>query len=352
MEELYNKKLWHQLTLKLSQFVKDPLLAQSDNLVKLYQNFIADFEHRINALALVEIIIIVTKQIKDPKEALEFLEKSKENVKSSDEAMTLCLTAMGNIKLDQSDMDGTKAIIKEAQVILDTLDGVTTVHGRFYELSSNYYKRIGNHADYYRDALRFLGCMDLNDIPSGEQAVRAFNLGLAAILGKNVYNFGELLAHPILESLRSGENKWLIDLLFAFNSGNIAKFKALSSVWQNQADLAAHNLQMTQKISLLCLMEMTFKRPAVNRQLTFKEIADEVLLPLNEVELLVMKALSLGLVKGSIDEVEQRIHMTWVQPRVLDLEQIGTLRQKMENWSQSVVQMEELVEIKACDILT
>ena len=35
-----------------------------------------------------------------------------------------------------------------------------------------------------------------------------------------------------------------------------------------------------------------------------------------------MKALSLGLVKGHIDEVEQRIHMTWVQPRVLDLEQV------------------------------
>ena len=35
-----------------------------------------------------------------------------------------------------------------------------------------------------------------------------------------------------------------------------------------------------------------------------------------------MKALSLGLVKGCIDEVEHRVHMTWVQPRVLDLDQV------------------------------
>lgn len=35
-----------------------------------------------------------------------------------------------------------------------------------------------------------------------------------------------------------------------------------------------------------------------------------------------MKALSLGLLKGSIDEVDQKVHMTWVQPRVLDLEQV------------------------------
>jgi len=152
--------------------------------------------------------------------------------------------------------------------------------------------------------------------------------------------------------LKGTEKSWLIDLLYAFNSGDIAKFKALNSVWQSQPDLVAHNLQMQQKISLLCLMEMTFKRPAVNRQLTFEEIASEVLLPLNEVELLVMKALSLGLVKGSIDEVERRVHMTWVQPRVLDRDQIATLKQKMEHWATSVVEMEKLVEVSACDILT
>jgi 26S proteasome regulatory subunit N9 len=35
-----------------------------------------------------------------------------------------------------------------------------------------------------------------------------------------------------------------------------------------------------------------------------------------------MKALCLGLLKGSIDQVEQKVHMTWVQPRVLDKEQV------------------------------
>lgn len=48
---------------------------------------------------------------------------------------------------------------------------------------------------------------------------------------------------------------------------------------------------------------MTFKRPSHNRQLTFTEIANETKLPLNEIELLVMKALSQGLVKGAIDQV-------------------------------------------------
>lgn len=37
-----------------------------------------------------------------------------------------------------------------------------------------------------------------------------------------------------------------------------------------------------------------------------------------------MKALSVGLIKGNIDEVDQKVQMTWVQPRVLDLQQVST----------------------------
>lgn len=42
-----------------------------------------------------------------------------------------------------------------------------------------------------------------------------------------------------------------------------------------------------------------------------------------------MKALSVGLVKGSIDEVDKRVHMTWVQPRVLDLQQVMCLKYRV-----------------------
>ena len=35
-----------------------------------------------------------------------------------------------------------------------------------------------------------------------------------------------------------------------------------------------------------------------------------------------MRALSLGLVKGSLDGVDQIAHLHWVQPRVLDAAQV------------------------------
>lgn len=51
--------------------------------------------------------------------------------------------------------------------MLNNLPGVTSVHGRFYDLSSKYYRIIGNHAAYYKDALRYLGCVDIKDLHGG-----------------------------------------------------------------------------------------------------------------------------------------------------------------------------------------
>ena len=65
-----------------------------------------------------------------------------------------------------------------------------------------------------------------------------------------------------------------------------------------------------------------------------------------------MKALSLGLVRGSIDQVDQSVTMTWVQPRVLDRDQISTMQKRLAQWCQDVKNMEMLVENKAHDILT
>ena len=73
-------------------------------------------------------------------------------------------------------------------------------------------------------------------MPSAEQADRAFNIGLAAIVGDGVYNFGELLAHDILAALNGTPNEWLIQVLYAFNSGDIEKFNALKEKWGQQVN--------------------------------------------------------------------------------------------------------------------
>lgn len=124
------------------------------------------------------------------------------------------------------------------------------------KLNTVHFRIQGDHAQYYRTALRYLGCIELSSLNDETKHQHAFFLGLAALLGEGVYNLGELLAHPILESLKRYDTVWLIQLLYAFNAGDITKFESMKTKWSAIADLAAQELFLRQKISLLCLMEV------------------------------------------------------------------------------------------------
>jgi 26S proteasome regulatory subunit N9 len=45
-----------------------------------------------------------------------------------------------------------------------------------------------------------------------------------------------------------------------------------------------------------------------------------------------MKALSLKLIKGYINQVEEKIVINWIQPKYLDKEKIKVLYVRFENW--------------------
>lgn len=351
VEEYYNKKLWHQLTKMIQQIVKEP--SQQDNLITMYKEFLVEIEARLDPLALVMIAQSVMERFTDPVEAVAFVEKIQEKTKLNKEAFVLCRVLVGKVKLHKyNELKETKNILEEAEKVLDEIDGVSPVHSQFYLLCSDLYKIETKYREFYSASLKYLGCTDLEDLSKEEQAKHAYYLSLAALLGDKVFNFGELLAHKVLESLKGTENAWLIDLLFVFNCGDVAKFRAMKSQWSSQADLAKNEMKLFEKICLLCLMEMTFRREATQRHIAFTEIAKETTLPVEQVELLIMKALSQGLVKGRIDEVEQCVMLTWVQPRVLDKQQLVTMTNKIESWCQSVQSMELMIENKAGEILT
>jgi len=353
IEELYNNKLWHQLTLQLQEMVKLPSFKEGDKLIKLYNEFIVDFDSKLNPLSLVQIAMVVLERFEKAEEGQAFIEQVGEKVKKNDEAYAMTRILVGKIKLHKYDKRReTQDLLEEVDKTLSEIDGVSPVHSQFYLLSSDLYRIEGKHADFYRSSLRFLGCTDYEGLSKEEQAKHAFFLSLAALLGDGVYNFGELLAHKILESLKGTENEWLIDLLFAFNSGQVEKFRQLKPKWSTQPDLCTNETLLFEKVCLLCLMEMIFRREATHRVIPFTDIAKETTLPVDQIELLTMKALSQGLVKGKIDQVSGVIQMTWVQPRVLNKQQVKVMMNKIESWSQSVSSMEVMIENKAGEILT
>ena len=107
-----------------------------------------------------------------------------------------------------------QSLIEELEVLINEIDRVGFVHGQFYMLASRFYMKEGIHADYYRASLHFLGCTELNTLAKDDRIDQAFKLSLAALLGKDIFNFGELLAHPILDDLKGTDKVLFICLKY------------------------------------------------------------------------------------------------------------------------------------------
>lgn len=194
-----------------------------------------------------------------------------------------------------------------------------------------------------------MACIDLKDLSASERKGRAYDLAIAALVSDTIYNFGELLLHPILEALKKDE-AWLYDLLFAFNRGDLAAYDVLAGHISSNPLLAEHQDGLRQKIYLAALTEAVFRRNPQDRAMRFDVIAQETKVKPDEIEHLIMKALSLGLLRGSIDQVDQVASINWVQPKVLDMTQIGNMRERLQDWDSNVNQLGNWIESKGQDV--
>lgn len=151
-------------------------------------------------------------------------------------------------------------------------------------------------------------------------------------------------------------------------SCSFALFLLFSSV---QPALAGNASFLNQKLRIMTLMELVFRLPgeqaaaaAANedgsgkgngssrgRVLTFDQVAKGCDLPLDQVEWLLMKSLALRVVKGEIDQVAQTVRITWVAPRVLDIEQLKALKGRLATWQKEVEQTTLFVENNAAQVI-
>ncbi len=65
-----------------------------------------------------------------------------------------------------------------------------------------------------------------------------------------------------------------------------------------------------------------------------------------------MRAFSLGLLKGKIDQVEGVVHVTFIKPRVLDKAQIAVLKEKVEAWRQKTATALVFMEEQTAELLS
>lgn len=98
---------------------------------------------------------------------------------------------------------------------------------RIYQSASLYYKSTNDYASFYRSSLQYLCFVQSEHLSHETKMELAVDISLAALLGVSVYNFGELLLHPVVSTLKGSQYDWLLSLLHAFTDGDMAMYEQL-----------------------------------------------------------------------------------------------------------------------------
>jgi len=468
MADFCQQKLWHQLTMRVLEFVHDaPHTARTTpdtgthTYLALYDKVVTPIDAKLHPLSLARIAsatatALAPHDITAAKALLENLtEKMKQEYlqqpyNNSDRALysaaMIYLQSKHSLLLLQpflqptssstvavagvasNDDDATKtAMLASIKTIIqenvarlqeaalptassstttttttspDHASGAAMVYAAHYEQAMNYYKVVGPPEAFYEQAMSFLNyagtavtaattataaaaaaggsAAEDSKTTIGTATTRtgkssaaaattttttdivttstdfyqlAIDLCLAALTGQGVYNLAQVEQTPVLQLLSqpTSRHAWLGQLLHACADGNVTLFYQLSQ--QYAADIATqpalvHRATTVQeKVTLLALVHLVFEKPSAERTLSFAEIAQRVqVTSLDQVEWIVMRALSVGLIQGTMDQVDQTVHVTWVLPRVLTTAQLSDLATRFGEWAQKVNVVKEYMQ--------
>lgn len=205
LASLYQRKLWHQLTLKVEECFSRSEFNKGDVPVQLYNNFISDFGHRINLLKLSQFAVHVAKHIQDPQETISFLQGVSDRLKEhklphSEQPLLFLKMHIAQQQLEMGAVQECKVKIEEAKTELDALADVDpSVSAAVHYVSSLYYKFKKDYAEFYRSSMMYLAFISSDSLSYDFKLPLAVDISLAALLGDGIYNFAQLLMHPIVK---------------------------------------------------------------------------------------------------------------------------------------------------------
>lgn len=170
-----------------------------------------------------------------------------------------------------------------------------------------------------------------------EMSALAYKTVIAALLSPDTFNFGRLLMFSsFTDRLNRSSDAWLLQWVQLCNDGDVSGFEAFCTVNVDAIgqipDVRAALPHLRKKVRLMALLHLVFYTPADERTFTFQTLSQRCCLPLDDVEELLLSALALRIIEGTIDGLEETVEVSWVQPRILNLSEIRELASRVKSW--------------------
>lgn len=358
---MFREKLWHEISDPLITYFKDKAHdSTSDNntdLLVLYESLVRSLDKKLNPLKYAILTVSASRQHPDLEEAIKFLEEARLRLDGEPDAQMLCRISMAEKRLNLGQHHDCIDILNEVKEVVEKEADINSkVYAFLSEVFSKYYRRKQDQENFYKAALQFLAYTSEADLSAEEKKQWSIQMGMAVLLGKNIYNIAELLDKPLLQSLVATDFQWLYDLLITLGKGHISEFQEAIKKHQDFISrfptIMKEMSYLEQKVRIMAFLEMIFVCKKDERRLSFDQIAEVCKVQQEQVELLVMKAMSLDLVRGSIDEVERSVDVTWIMPRYLNKEHLGVLVTRLDEWNTKMDNVIKFTEDGASELLT
>mmetsp|Transcript_49087 Transcript_49087/g.60319 ORF Transcript_49087/g.60319 Transcript_49087/m.60319 type:complete len:380 (+) Transcript_49087:52-1191(+) len=349
----YKRKLWHQLTNTINEMLKKNSEASLGiDFIIFEEKFIREFRKSMNLLSYASIIIEIASQtcVNNDGLALKLLSQGLDFVKDNN-AKLLIRSKMAYYYMNTD----IKKTINDLNDIFDDINKSVkappaVVYSEYYLSSALLYKQQNNPEKFYTNAMGYLGYSNINDVSN--ILLWANDIVIAALVSKRFFDFGELSLLPAIQKLKGTPREWVFNIVKAYINADVNYYNQITKTHKNELEteslLKGRKHILDEKIQLLTLVRLAFDKPSFERILTFDEIIKVTKSTKDEVELMVMKAMSLELLSGIIDEIDETVSINYVKPRILDLNEIKNITSKVDKWVSKI----ETTSTKIAPIIT
>jgi 26S proteasome regulatory subunit N9 len=164
-------------------------------LIQLYNNFISDFETKINLLKLAHFAVIVSRQYTDKDSAINYLEGVIRKLRETqelrvEEPVLYVKMQIAALHLETGNQKDCKKLLEEGKITLDSMTDVDpSVHASFYWISSQYYKSRQEFAEFYKSALLYLAYTSVESLSESFKLVIFSRLSCWFLVKTTVVSF-------------------------------------------------------------------------------------------------------------------------------------------------------------------
>ncbi|KAF1742611.1 hypothetical protein MXB_2950 [Myxobolus squamalis] len=272
-------------------------------------------------------------------EAIAFLDKSSklDSIVADESASVICASYKAKILLYKNEILSAHDILVSLlpRVQSKGLSNIAFVY--FYDFALYYYFLDSDHTSYYHNALKFYGFKGTASIDIDDDGVeKAYITAVSCIMSPHITNVGAVIYNKIIASeLTKPKYFPIVDLLAALDGGNIQMFEAITPILIKHDIFSSKMDILKEKIVLMNILnnQLSFTCIIQNIIMTFPMIACSANISIEMVEHFLIRAFSLEIVKGSIDQVNHTVNLTWVKPKFLAVEQIALLQTKLNHWN-------------------